>query len=151
MGSPASVIRTFNFAKRGNIGFSVGVQVLNATSVRYVQLKAATTIGDLGAKGIGIKIANATLYGESFGSARGEVELMTLESTKEYRIEIQHDPVSGIIAWYVNGVLKGVQTTAANIPSAAEALTNLLCSVDNGATAAEVIMFVSPIEFLMEV
>jgi len=151
MGAGEQVIRTFNFAKRFSIGFTVGVDAVNANSVRYVQLKAAATIGDLAAPGIGIKIVNATLYGESYGSERGTIELMTLTSTKEYQMEIQHNPIAGEINFCVGGVLKGQITTAAYIPNATEALVNMFCSVSNGATGAEIKMFVSPPELVMEI
>ncbi|MDD4721875.1 MAG: hypothetical protein PHR07_03915 [Acidaminococcaceae bacterium] len=140
-----------NCAKRFSVRFAISCITLSADHTRYLQIKAANTIGDLGAAGMGIKIVNDKLYAESFGTERGEIELMTIATATAYEINIQHDPVAGTIKWYVNGVLKGTQSTAVNIPVAAIAAANVLSSVSNGGAAQAGNMNVSSMHFLMEV
>lgn len=52
------------------------------------------------------------------GTALGVVGLgVTLTTLIDVSIAVIHDPSVPKIEWYVNGVLKGTQSTAANIPS----------------------------------
>jgi hypothetical protein len=120
----------FDFSKKSSISFPFMASVSIGASKRYLQIKAATTHGDLAAAGIGIKLVDLVLYGESFGTEHGEVELMTLTTAVGYNIAIEHDPTA--IKWYVNGVLKGTQSTAAKIPSVVLAADSYIVgSVDN--------------------
>jgi len=109
-----------------------------ATGISRVQLKDVQTLANLGAKGIGLYIDNLALYGESYGTARATVDLgVTLTNARHKLILIVHDPSVPKIEWYVNGVLKGTQSTADNIPSGTSADDeSLVFSVENGATAA---------------
>lgn len=88
-----------------------------ASSVGRVQLKQTQADGALVAAGIGIQINNYDLYGESYGSSDATVNLgVTMADAQTYRVDIVHYP--GVrVEWWVNGVLKGAQATAANIPS----------------------------------
>jgi hypothetical protein len=110
-----------NFAKKLRLSLLLQTDGDDAEKVAYFQLKQAHTIADLAAPGLGIKIVNGALYGESYGSARGVVDLgTTLTRQKCYRVDIVHTPGSKI-EWYVNNVLAGTQSTAANIPNAVTA------------------------------
>ena len=110
----------------------------NAEAVARVQLKSVNSIGALGDLGIGIRLDNLVLVGESYGTVLGELDLATtLTVTFVYQIVIVLDPSVPKIEWYVNGVLKGTQSTATKIPSGAGVATiALVNSVANGATAA---------------
>ena len=102
-------IWTFSFTASGGS---------NANFRRYIQLKEANTAGDLGAIGLGLKLANLTLTGESYATARSDVALMTISaSSTYYTVTIDHFP--GVkVDFYINGTLKGSITTAANVPNA---------------------------------
>lgn len=103
--------------KKLYIGFNYMRSNSDAQGVARFQLKQTDAIGALAAKGIGLRADNLALIGESYGTALGEVDLATtLTSFRAYWITIIHYPGSKI-EWYVNSVLKGTQSTAANIPS----------------------------------
>lgn len=140
-----------NLAKRTTIRFVIYPTYSVANAVRYWHIKEANTHGDLAAIGLGLKLVNLTLYGESYGSERGAVELMTLESVKEYPITIEHDPVGGSIKWYVGGVLKGEQSTPAAIPNASFSTAGrFVLSITNGATASDAQLYTTPAEGIQE-
>ncbi len=104
-------------------------------TVARLQLKEANTEGALAAKGIGIRVDNLSLVGESYGTELGAVDLAaTLIHDQTAQVVIVHYPASKI-EWYVNGVLKATQAVAARIPSGlAGATSTLVHSVVNGAT-----------------
>lgn len=141
-----------NFTKRKVIVFTVNCKGDDAQYIRYVQIKpsaGAPAHGDLAAVGLGVKISNLTLLGESFGTEHGEVELMTLTAERSNLIVIDHNPGAGRIDWYVDGVLKGSQTTAAKVPNdiPGNALRYVM-SIGNGTKAAEARLYVSPIRIM---
>ncbi len=89
----------------------------DAQVIARFQLKDVITGGVLTDKGIGIRVDDKALKGESYGSSLGVVDLgMNVIENIEYQIVIVHTPAVPKIEWFVNGVLKGTQTTAANIP-----------------------------------
>ena len=107
-----------------------------AQTIARIQIKQIETIGNLAALGLGIYIANLTLSGESYGTQRNTTSLgTTLVSSQSYQIAIHLQPSVPQIDWYVDGVLKGSETVAANIPTvAATAPDNFVVSVENGVT-----------------
>ncbi len=118
--------------------------VSNADNISRFHIKAADTLADLVAQGIGIKIINLALWGDSFGASGALVDLATtLTANKEYFIEILHTPATSI-KWYVNSVLVGTQSTAAKIPSGVSAAALVLSSA-NVATATETGFYISQI------
>lgn len=124
-----------NWDKKVYIIFNVTREESSAAAICRFQVKEITAEGQLAAKGLGIRIDNFVLKGESYGTSLGVVDLATtLTSTYPYQIVIIHYPGSKI-EWYVNGVLKGTQLTVANIPSGI-AVAQAVCSSINGATAA---------------
>ena len=87
------------------------------TPVAHFQLKDVSTIGALAEKGLGVKIlANGSLTGESYGSTLGSVALLTMTASESYQVEIRHYPAIPKVEFWVDGVLKGTQSTSANIP-----------------------------------
>lgn len=107
----------------------------DAECVARIQIKQAIVEGALDVDGIGIRLDNTTLVGESWGSELGELDLSTaFTSGRQYQIVIIHYPASKI-EWYVNGALVGTQSTSAKIPSGESAArTDLVVSIKNGAT-----------------
>jgi len=116
-----------------------------ASSIGRVQLKTTQADGSLAAAGIGIQINNYAVFGESYGSALGTVNLgLTLNDAETYRIDIVHYPALRI-EWWVNGELASKQTTVANIPSGIFA-----CYIQNSLSnvaANDVQMFISGLQF----
>lgn len=111
----------------------------DAQVVARVQIKTVNTEGALGAKGIGIRVENFDIYGESYGTALGSVNLgLTLVATRMYHILIVLDPDTREIQWWIDSgsglTLLGTQTTAANIPTALSTGSYLVHSIVNGAT-----------------
>ncbi len=106
-----------NWDKKQAFLFSVRRTGSDIEVTCYAQLKDVVAAGDLTAKGLGLVIKNLALYGESYGTARGEVDLgFTLQQYINAWIAIVHDPGNSV-KFYVNGVLRGTQSTLANIPS----------------------------------
>jgi len=110
----------------------------NSEAVARLQLKAVGTIGELADKGVGIRIDNIALKGESYGTALGVVDLaVTLTNARTKQIVIVLDPSIPKVEWWIDEVLKGSQTTSANIPSGTTASNiYLVFSILNGVTAA---------------
>lgn len=116
-----------------------------AQTIGRIQIKQAQGIANLVALGLGIYIANLTLSGESYGTQRNTTSLgVTMVSGQSYQIGIHHRPSVPQIDWYVDAVLKGSETVAANIPTvAATAEDEFLMSTENGAaggTNAELLL-----------
>jgi hypothetical protein len=129
-------IRYTDWTKKQHIRFIFTLGPAVATGVAYLQLKEHNAIGDMAGKGVGVYIANNSLYGESYGTARATVDL-THTVTGDETVVVDIITNGGTqIDWYVNGVLKASQTTAANIPAAGSADTCLWLSITNGATAS---------------
>lgn len=116
--------------------FNIARGTSDTQVVARLQIKEVFTEGPLGAKGIGLKVLNYSLWGESYGTQLGEVDLgVVLGNLVGARVMIIHDPSVPKIEWYVDGVLKGTQSTATKIPSGSAGGTNaLFCSIINGAT-----------------
>ena len=129
----------WDWAKKAYIIFNYIRGELCATGIARFQLKGVNTIGALATKGIGLRVDNLALVGESYGLSLGEVDLATtLTLNQNYKIAIVFYPASKI-EWYVNGVLKGTQSTAATIPTGNTPDIYQVHSAINGATAAWVI------------
>ena len=97
--------------------FNYARSVSATSAIARVQLKNATTEGVLSGKGLGIKIVNSALFGESFGASQQEVNLSTtLAMDQSVQVMIIFYPGSRI-EWWIDGVLKGTQSTATFLPS----------------------------------
>lgn len=94
------------------------------------QLKAVDTEGVLAARGIGVSIANYTMVGESYGTARVTVALGVLTDDRIVRIRIV--VAGGTVQFWVNGVLTGTLTGTA-VPTGV-IVGYLVASIINGAT-----------------
>jgi len=139
-GKVGSVQNLFPFDKKFHLIFNYARAGSVATAIARLQIKQVSTEGALAAPGIGLRVENLALYGESYGTELGSVDLSTiLTSNVGVQIVILHDPSVPKIEWYVNGVLKGTQSTAAKIPTGDSAIPcSLVHSVINGATATSV-------------
>lgn len=127
----------FNWNKRVYIVFNLVWQYDISTGIGRFQLKNTGAEGALSYRGIGIRMDNRALKGESYGTSLGVVDLaINLTQNYIHRIAIIHYPGSKI-EWYVNGVLKGTQSTLANIPSGVATGGYLVHSTLNGATASD--------------
>lgn len=115
--------------------FNISLPASDSEAVTRIQIKQESTIGALGDKGIGLRIDNLALVGESYGSSLGTVDLATTLTVDDVvRIRIVLDPVALTIAWFVDDVLKGTQSTAGKIPTTSSNVCYLAISVANGAT-----------------
>ena len=82
-----------NWDKKLYLFFDYARQYDAPAATARIQLKEVDTIGALGAKGIGLKVLNFALWGESYGTELGEVDLATsLTSLLDKAIFIVHDP-----------------------------------------------------------
>jgi len=136
-GQSVANFASLNFSKKLYLVFNYAREVTEAAATARVQLKSATTEGALGERGIGIRVEGFSLYGESFGTEIESVSLgTTLISTGAVQIAIVLYPAAKV-EWYVNGVLKAVQTTLSKIPSGTAAIgTSLVHSIVNGPVAS---------------
>ena len=138
----------WDMRKRWLIGFNLAIANADAQASAALQFKAATTIGDLGAVGLGVQCANLALSGESYGSARGSVSIATLTAGKSYHVGIELFP--GLkVDYYLDGVLTATQSTAANVPNALFAANgNIFAKVANGAAGgADYTLSMNGLEF----
>lgn len=143
-----------DFTKRTILEFALSPQLGDAATIRYFQMGAyatAGTYGDLAALGIGVKMTGLAMVGESFGTERGEVALGNMVD-ETYIVVIDHNPAAGRIDWFVNGVLKGSQTTAAKIPNATAAgVSRIVAAVGNGDTEGDARLYFGQIRLLQAV
>ena len=151
LASNGGSLNRVDFSKNIRIAFTLAVSGDDAGLVRYVQLKRASTHGDIANVGIGIKIANLTLYGESYRTERGEVELMTLTAGKEYLVVIEHFGPGKTVRWFVGGSQKGAQYTTTKVPYAlADAAHYLVCSINNGAGTTDGYLYIAGMEIIKQ-
>ncbi len=132
------------FAPFSELAFSIARldNVSAVDEVVRVQLKTVNTEGDLAASGIGVYVAGDQLYGETYGSERGTVLLGTVSANIMYNIRIR--TANAAVYFYVNGVLAGSITAAAEI-SASVTTAKLVFSANNGGNAQWVTLIVSKI------
>lgn len=143
---------TINYARRVLFAFGIRRANSDAEAVSYVQIKIASTHGDLAAVGMGIKVTNYTAVGESYGTARGVTStLSTITDQAITFFVLDFDPGRGVIDFYVNGVLQQTQSTAANLPSGSQNSSQVVSSVANGATGGvNVQVVVGSMELIQE-
>ncbi len=124
-----------NWDKKLYIAFNYARYDSDAEVVSRFQLKQASTEGALAALGLGIQVDNLAISGESYGTSGATVSLSTtLTVYKPVHIVIILYPGKKI-EWYVDGVLKGTQSTAGKIPSGNAGATNsFVFSIVNGGT-----------------
>ena len=127
-----------DFSKRILWGFSIRrATASDADVIGRVQLKAATTEGALAASGIGVRVANLTLTGESYRTAGAfTATIQAMSAGVVYNVVVDHEPAVPRIRFYVNGVLQATVTDTANIPNANTASVGMIVSVLNGAGTA---------------
>jgi hypothetical protein len=125
----------FNWTRKLHFIFSIGRNDSDTEVVARVQLKNSTAEGALADDGLGIRIDNYDVYGESYEAALGIVNLgTTLTNRDTYQVEIIHYPGQRI-EWWIEGTLRGVQTTVNTIPSSpGSKYATLVHSIINGAT-----------------
>jgi hypothetical protein len=106
-------------------------------AVGYIQIKPTTAVGALAGHGLGIRMDNLAMKGISYGSGGAEEAVdLSVDMTQGiyYNVEIRFYP--GVkIEWYVNGVLKGTQSTTTKIPSSGGD-ADLVCSIAKAADGA---------------
>lgn len=140
-----------DFSKRLLWSFVLSRVTSDSALIARVQLKVATTEGALAAAGLGVRMANLTLTGESYGSAGAfTATIQTMLTTVAYHILVDHEPAVPRTRWYVNGVLQATQSTAANMPSASLENTALLMSILNGAGTANGVVQISAPQIFQE-
>lgn len=117
----------------------------------YVQLKEASTIGALGAKGLGIKVDTLALSGQSYNSALGDNALATLTPNLDYLVEIRHYPSVPKVEFWVDGVLLATETTSTKVPQTAGAtLAYVVLSMANKANGYQVLADIGTIVIWQE-
>jgi len=126
-----------NWAKKHIFIFRVWRATTSATTIGRVQLKNAATIGAMGEKGIGIRVDNFAIVGESYGASLGtQATGITMVTGEDNKVVIIHDPDVPKIEWWVDGVLKATETTSAKIPQALTAVQGtFVVSIEKGAVA----------------
>jgi hypothetical protein len=110
------------------------------------QIKNPAEIDELTSVGLGVYTIGNVLYGESYGTTRGQVELTTVASAKMYNIKIVVTP-NERVDFFVNGILEGSITTASQLPVALGS-PRLWISAQNGANSQWVSLGISNINIL---
>ena len=139
-----------DWTKRLEIRFTTARLASDPECIARFQLKESTALGALAEKGVGIEIANFTLRGEGYGTARGTVDLMTLTDNRPYEIRIVK--YGSILEFWVNNVLLGT-LSGAYVPNVlGTADTFLVASINNGTTGGvNVYLLVGNIRIIQEV
>jgi len=113
--------------------FIVSRQNSDPEAVARFQLKESYSQGALTQRGVGVEISNYAMIGESYGTSRGTVNLITLEDVKAYVVKIVKK--ADRVEFWVNGVLVGSITNTAYIPSVQGNTSGfLVASIVNGST-----------------
>lgn len=129
----ASYSRNFtSFSIPHELIFNYTATCSDEAVVRRVQFKGSRAEGALSTRGIGIRVNNFTMIGESFGTKLGEVNLSkTLSDNKPVQVRIVHVP--GVkIEWWVDGTLAGTQTDTAKIPMGLSDMIYFVHSIASG-------------------
>ena len=143
-GFAGSSIFAVNYGKPLVFRFGLGRATSEANAVGRIQIKPTQAEGALAGQGIGVRVSNLALYGESYGSGGAFVDLsVTMTDAAMYEIEIRHYPGQRI-EWWVDGAFKAQTTTAANIPGAvttAYLVHSLVTSVSDPSGDAQMFLF----------
>ncbi len=128
-------LEQYNWDKTAVMHFFVTRKGDDPQAVCRTQFKADAyppAAAELADAGIGLEVRNYSLYGESYGLTRAEVDLETeLCDDSSSEILIVHMPGEKI-EWYIDGVLKGMQTASGVLPCGVCTM-NICNSVKNGA------------------
>lgn len=122
-----------NFDKELEFEFEIIRSDSDAECVARIQIKAGATVAQLAAKGLEIEIANYSMIGAGYGTARGPVALGNLTSNTRSHIRIHHVPAKRV-DFYIDGTLTGSITDTTNIPSGILSVALGLLTINNGAT-----------------
>jgi len=112
-----------NWDKHFYIIFNYSIYRSEADLVRRIQvLYAIPTISALSNQGLGFRVENLAMVGESYGTARGTVSLGNLVEIADPNYEmrqvvIELDPDTPAVRFYINGSLAGSITDSNYIPS----------------------------------
>lgn len=128
----------FNFDAPVSFKFMYERYGVDAEASAWVHFKDSITpsaIGDLAMLGIGIKCINMSLWGESYGTVHGLVDLGIVMTEYDcHDIVIDVYPAQAII-WTINGVVVGRQNDVTMIPSGINTDTFYFASgIQNGIT-----------------
>ncbi len=145
---PGRLCSLFDFNKPYMLKFTFEISVNTALTIARFQFKQVTTLGDLAAKGVGLKVMAGALYAESYGDSRKETSLsMALSTWTNYYALIVHTPATSIKFYIDSGtgwVLKYTETDTAKIPAGdSAALMSAYADVENGAGVANMAIAVS--------
>ena len=135
---------SINFNNMVVFTFNMSRVTSEVNAIGRVQLKTVSTEGALGAKGIGIRVDNFALYGESYGD--GPVALVSLGDIVDSRVyQIKIIVYGGVRAeWWVDGTFKAAQTVATKIPYglvSAYLVSSILTSTSNPSANAYLLLF----------
>jgi len=138
LSSPTQGSHHVDFSKNLELHVIIGRNNSDAEFIGRIQIGGTAPAGtpalsDLAVSGIGLKIENYVLTGEAYGTARGEVTLLTMTEDLPYFVQIK--VYAGVrVEFWVNRELKGTLTGSAvpNAPTGAERYLDI--EVRNGAT-----------------
>lgn len=137
LGRALDRIVTIDWSKKLRLYMQLASSAQNVNTTLHIQLKHTSAIGALADKGIGLKLANLALTGESYNSELGSNALLSLSNSIGYLIEIRHYPATPKVEFWVDGVLKATESTSTKVPQAGYATGDdyLVISADNGVTS----------------
>jgi hypothetical protein len=129
-----------DWRKRLEFEFMLARERSDSECSARVQLKESASEGILAQRGIGVSIANYTMTGEAYGTARGTVSLGTLTNERLARIKIVKTDTE--VQFWVNGVLVGTLTGTAvpSVEGTSEAY--MVISIINGTTGGVNAVFI---------
>jgi len=138
-----------DWTKRLELNFIVLRLNSDSEVVAHFQLKEIATEGILAERGIGLSIANYTVTGEAYGTARGTAALGTLTDDRLWRVRIIKE--AGRVEFWVKGVLVGTLTGAAVPNVVGTENVSTVVSIINGATGGvNALLYVYDVKIVQE-
>jgi len=138
---PFQVINRMDWSKRHIFLLSLMRNDSIASAVGRFQIKDANTLGAIGEKGIELSIANLTMVGAGYGSARGATGTIAAMAAYQWvDVLIDHQPAVPRIDFYTDVGLgwsiAASITSSANIPQVSGSTDAYYClSIEKGAVA----------------
>ncbi len=128
-----------NWNKPLYLDFRYAPRVSDAQTIRRVQIKEASTEGQLAAQGLGLQLDNLTVTLETYGASRGtsaSSPTSALSAAVAHDIMLVHLPAYADML-FINGTVQAIVTTAANIPSGSSGVEYVVLSIVNGAAGTD--------------
>lgn len=124
----------------------------DAQAVSYMQIKEATAIGQVAARGIEIRASNLTLEGFAYGTSLSSAVAFATNLTNAQAVLLGILLTANGVEFFLDNVSQGTITTAGKFPAAVgTAEADIMFSHANGAAGTQSDLYVGSIHIFQEV